>query len=167
MHTSLIVVDRFCAADAASAGTHLSLSARVDGRLGRLVVSIERFDETPQPANRRRVRTLRPEQLARVRAAISERLAERVRRADVAALIGMSVCDFSRVFHASAGMTFANYLLHVRLDAAKTLMATTHRSLSDVASASGFGDQSQFSRRFARTVGMTPSAWRTLYAPTS
>jgi transcriptional regulator GlxA family with amidase domain len=147
MPSSLILVEHVYAADATTGGTRLSLPARVDGRFGRLVVSIESFEELPRPVHARRVRTLEPPELARVREAIVERLAENVRRAEVAALIGMSVSDFSRVFHASAGMTFAAYLLQVRLDAAKRLMRSPRRSLYDIAVASGFGDQSNFSRR--------------------
>jgi AraC-like DNA-binding protein len=33
-------------------------------------------------------------------------------------------------------------------------------SLADVACATGFADQSHFTRVFSRTVGMSPGAWR-------
>jgi transcriptional regulator GlxA family with amidase domain len=162
MRSSPILGEPSYAADAVTAGTRLSVPARVDGRFGRLIVSVESFEEMPQPGNGRRIRMLEPVELARACEAIAERLPDGVRRADIAALLGMSVSDFSRMFHASSGMTFAAYLLRVRLDAAKALMRSTRRSLCEVAVASGFGDQANFSRRFARAVGMTPSMWRAL-----
>ncbi len=163
MESSLILVDEFYVADTASAGTRLTLAARVDGRLGRLVVSVECFEASPLPAPSRRVRLLDADELARVRDAVAARLSDSVRRQDLAAMIGLSVSAFSRAFHASAGTTFAEYLLQRRLAAAKALMQTTQRSLGDIAIASGFGDQSNFSRRFVRAIGVTPSIWRARY----
>jgi len=163
VQSTLILVDRFHAADTTAAGTRLSLPARVGGRLGRLVVSVERFEAAPVLLRNRCVRLLDADEFARVRDAIGAALSDSIRRQDLAALIGMSVSSFSRAFRASAGTTFVDYVLQARLETAKDLMRTTHSSLCEIAIASGFGNQSNFSRRFARAVGVTPFRWRAMY----
>jgi AraC-like DNA-binding protein len=48
----------------------------------------------------------------------------------------------------------------MRIDRARTMLADASSSLADVACATGFADQSHFTRVFSRVVGMSPGAWR-------
>ncbi len=141
-------------------GQRLVLPVQVDGRLGHLEVSVYRFEALRLEGKNRRARPLGLVEFQRVCEAVTTAPGEHVRLPALAALVGLSPWQFSRSFHETAGMTFRAYVLHVRLDAAMRLMATTQQSLCYIAQASGFPDQAQFSRVFVRKIGLTPSKWR-------
>ena len=48
----------------------------------------------------------------------------------------------------------------VRIEESKRLLANTDYSVIDIAVASGFGDQSYFSRVFKKYTGLTPRQYR-------
>jgi AraC-like DNA-binding protein len=52
------------------------------------------------------------------------------------------------------------WLLSRRIELAKEKLRDGRSSLSDVALACGFTDQSHLTRIFSRLVGITPGAWR-------
>jgi AraC-like DNA-binding protein len=140
-------------------GKRLSLPVQIGGRLARLVVAVQGLEELPPaPATQQ----LTPQQFHQACDAMREGLAEPVRLATVASLVGLSPWHFSRSFHASAGVRFTVYLLGLRLECAMRMMLETNRSLCDIALACGFGDQSNFSRVFVSSQGITPSRWRRL-----
>jgi transcriptional regulator GlxA family with amidase domain len=144
-------------------GSQIALPVQIEGKLGRLVLSVEAFEEVPAAQRNRRPPELSRRQLRRAYEAIRSSHAQPLRLATVAATVGLSPWRFSRSFHASAGVPFTAYLRRVRLDSAMRLMRETDDPLCDIAIATGFGDQSQFSRSFARTMGITPLKWRRLH----
>ena len=72
----------------------------------------------------------------------------------------LSVRHFTRAFRQSTGMAPHEWLVHLRLERAKGLLAGSSRPLAEVASECGFADQSHFTRSFLRDVGVTPREWR-------
>jgi AraC-like DNA-binding protein len=64
-----------------------------------------------------------------------------------------------RVFQRCLGVPPHKYLTQVRVEKAKKLLASGH-SIADVALATGFADQSHFTRRFKGLVGITPGQYR-------
>jgi AraC family transcriptional regulator len=52
--------------------------------------------------------------------------------------------------------------LRHRVERAKDFLRAPGLSLSDVAGARGFADQSHFTRVFSRIAGLSPGAWRRL-----
>ena len=78
----------------------------------------------------------------------------------VASLCRLSRSEFSRVFHREHGVSFRDYALRRRIERAQNLLGGTATSITDVASAVGFGDLAQFSRMFHRLIGMSPSTYR-------
>jgi AraC-like DNA-binding protein len=52
------------------------------------------------------------------------------------------------------------WLTSVRLDAAMRALEGSSAPVAEIAQACGFGDQSAFTRRFRRHVGLTPTAYR-------
>jgi AraC-like DNA-binding protein len=79
---------------------------------------------------------------------------------DIAKACGLSVSHFSRAFRRSTGLAPHAWLLRVRVEAAKTMLRQRGSSLSMIALACGFADQSHFTRVFTRRVGLSPGAWR-------
>jgi AraC family transcriptional regulator len=72
----------------------------------------------------------------------------------------LSVSHFSRAFRRSMGAAPHNWLLTCRVEAAKEKLRDHRLTLSDVALACGFADQSHLTRVFTRIVGVSPGAWR-------
>lgn len=101
--------------------------------------------------------------LARIATAarlIEERHAEPLTIADIAATVGLSRYHFLRRFSAAMGMTPYQYLLNRRLRAAARALREDRTSVLDAALSAGFGDLSEFTRRFRRAFGQTPAAYR-------
>ena len=72
----------------------------------------------------------------------------------------ISPYHFLRTFHAVAGMTPHQFLLHTRLQRAATRLRGSRDSISAIAAEAGFSDLSTFNRRFRRLLGASPSAYR-------
>jgi YesN/AraC family two-component response regulator len=91
---------------------------------------------------------------------IQQRYWERFSLADLAGQVGMSKYRLSHRFREVLGVTFREYLLRVRLERAKVLLAAGHLSITEVAHDVGFGDLPRFDKMFKRYTGLTPSAYR-------
>ncbi|MEH2474537.1 AraC family transcriptional regulator [Nitrobacteraceae bacterium AZCC 2161] len=80
--------------------------------------------------------------------------------AELARECELSRVHLSRAFRRSVGMTPYQWLMERRIEVAKEKLRDSRLSLADVAKECGFWDQSHFTHRFARIVGVSPSAWR-------
>ena len=96
--------------------------------------------------------------IRRVRELLECCYGEDVTIATVADVAGMSRVHATRQFAAVFGMPPHAYLNQVRIRHAKQRLLEG-MSAADVAADVGFVDQSHFTRRFKRSVGVTPLAW--------
>lgn len=78
----------------------------------------------------------------------------------VAKEVGLSVSYFSALFHQVVGASFREHLCAIRIEESKQLLLSTSYSLTDIAIAVGFADQSYFCKMFKKIVGMTPGKFR-------
>jgi two-component system response regulator YesN len=92
---------------------------------------------------------------------IQQRYWEQLSLSGLAGQVGMSKYRLSHRFREEIGITFRDYLLRVRIEQAKVLLAD-HVSISEVAQNVGFGDLPHFDKVFKRYVGSSPSAYRSL-----
>lgn len=85
-----------------------------------------------------------------------------VKLEDVAAAVHLSPFHLARVFKQVTGSTLHQYLVQVRINAARALLSagSGQRSLAEIAAAVGFADQSHLTRQFKRHFGVTPSQFR-------
>jgi AraC-like DNA-binding protein len=110
-----------------------------------------------------KIGTLSRWQERRAQELLAANLAGRITLADLAKACELSIRQFTRAFRGSTGMSPHAWLLSLRIEKAKRLLASSRRMLADVALECGFADQSHFTRAFQRIVGVTPGAWRRLH----
>ena len=91
---------------------------------------------------------------------LRSRLAGNVTLGEVAAACSLSVSHFARRFRKSFGTSPHQYLIRLRIERARTLLAGTSKPVAEIAQLSGFCDQSALARAFTRVERMTPSLWR-------
>jgi transcriptional regulator GlxA family with amidase domain len=93
---------------------------------------------------------------------IAEHLGTRLSVEDLADRMSMSVRNFERVFTREVGTTPSQFVLQMRVEAARRQLEHTERGLKQVASAAGFGNVDLMRRAFVRLLGITPSRYREL-----
>jgi AraC-like DNA-binding protein len=103
---------------------------------------------------------LPPAAIRRIQEYVDTHLSENVDLAVLAGIAGLSVFHFAREFKRTAGVTPHYYLLKKRVERAKNLLSRSDLSLAEIALASGFSDQSHFTRRFRQILGATPREFR-------
>lgn len=79
---------------------------------------------------------------------------------DLANAACFSPFHFLRLFTNTMGVPPHRYLSRLRLERAKTLLALGIMPIAEVAAASCFSSQSDFTRAFRRSTGLTPYAYR-------
>lgn len=78
----------------------------------------------------------------------------------LATCAGLSEGYFSRLFKASYQITPHQFILRLRIEKAKALLARSHHSMIEVGVMCGFPNPQHFSNRFSRAVGVSPSQYR-------
>lgn len=79
---------------------------------------------------------------------------------DVAGILGYSDVYFSKVFKQLFDDNFINYLTKIRIDRAKVLLKDVSFNIKEVGKSVGYADSNYFTKVFKRSVGMSPSEYR-------
>lgn len=93
---------------------------------------------------------------------IAEHLETRLSVDDLAGRMSMSVRNFERVFTREVGTTPSQYVLQMRVEAARRQLERTDQGLKQVAANTGFGSVDVMRRAFVRLLGITPRRYREL-----
>ena len=88
---------------------------------------------------------------------IRENYARPFRVEEVAQLSGLSVSAFHRNFQAVTAMSPIQFQKHIRLQAARLLLANSPSDITGVGNRVGYDSPSQFSREYRRLFGAPPS----------
>ncbi|MBN9384914.1 MAG: helix-turn-helix transcriptional regulator [Chitinophagaceae bacterium] len=75
---------------------------------------------------------------------------------DLAAQANLSPFHFTRLFKQTTGFSPYQYLLQLRVEAAKKLIRTGRYPLTEIAYELGYSDQAHFCKAFRRVTGMSP-----------
>ena len=74
----------------------------------------------------------------------------------------MNPAYFARLFAKHTGVYMNDYINSVRLSEAKKMLTSTNKSVKDIASLAGYGNNTTFIRVFKKSEGITPSKYREL-----
>jgi len=91
---------------------------------------------------------------------LHDRLAETLTLSDVAGSVGVHPVHLARAFRRHHGCTVGEYVRRLRVGLACQQLTHSSASLTEIALATGFPDQSHFCRVFKRVTGRTPGAFR-------
>ena len=103
---------------------------------------------------------LSAQRLRQVTAFVAENYSNDIRLSQLAQVAGMSSFHFAREFKRTTGTTPHQYLIKIRVERAKALLAGGEMPLIEVGLQSGFSHQSHFTRLFRRLTGTTPMSYR-------
>lgn len=92
--------------------------------------------------------------------AMTGRIADPVRIADIAARVGISERQLERLFLSELGATPSDYYMRTRLQAARGMLIGSTETLEGIAFACGFSSVGHFSRSFKAAFGESPSVVR-------
>lgn len=91
---------------------------------------------------------------------IQEHYSEKLTVAQIAGCVPISERECYRLFQNSLGTTPTEFLLSVRLKKSRNLLATTQKSIVEVALESGFSNSSYFGKLFRQQYLMSPGEYR-------
>ena len=91
---------------------------------------------------------------------ISQNFSRSLTLDEVADHVHLNSAYFSTLFKQSTGSSFKEYLNMVRIEESKRLLSNTDYSIIDISLATGFEDQSYFSKVFKKYTGLTPKQYR-------
>lgn len=91
---------------------------------------------------------------------ISAEYSRPLRPKEIAERLGVSAAHLSHELQRRTGRSPSEWIMHTRVEAAKTLLLTSPNSTAVVAEAVGYGDVSQLNRTFRQLTGASPAAWR-------
>jgi AraC-like DNA-binding protein len=94
---------------------------------------------------------------------IQENFAEDISPTDVARHCSISADWLGKVFKTNTGMTVVQYLTHVRLEQACTLLRRSDKNISEIAYTVGYKNPNYFSKAFAKHTGLPPRDFRKKY----
>jgi AraC family transcriptional regulator len=103
---------------------------------------------------------LSAQQLRRITEYVRVYLTRPLSLEELAGQVGFSPYHFARLFRQAVGESPHQFILRQRVDYARQLLRDPDLSISQVAIASGFADQSHLTQIFKRYTGMTPKAFR-------
>ncbi|WP_307205874.1 AraC family transcriptional regulator [Paenibacillus harenae] len=82
---------------------------------------------------------------------------EEIRVDKLAEIAELHPTYYSQLFKRRLGKTPVSFLTHLRVNKAKEMMLQTDKTIRDIASDVGYGDEFYFSRRFKETSGYSPT----------
>ena len=121
---------------------------------------LREYSSEKMPPEKRYVNGLTNKKLALVLELIESDLSEDLPLKVLANAAGLSEYHFLRMFKQSTGYTPHQYVIHQRIERAKTLLKKTEMTITEIAYLLGFSTPAHFTHHFRRKTGLTPSEMR-------
>ena len=87
-------------------------------------------------------------------------LDQKIRAADLAALVGYTEYYLTHKFKEETGLSVTDYAKFAKIERAKVLLKSTDLSVQDIAASLFFSTRNYFSRIFQEVTGQTPMEYR-------
>ncbi|NVK07372.1 MAG: GlxA family transcriptional regulator [Marivivens sp.] len=87
-------------------------------------------------------------------------IADPLNQEQLAQLVGLSVRHLQRLFHEHVGRSVMEEYRMIRLETAKSLLASTLLPMSEITALTGFANQGHLSNCFKMAFGVSPLQWR-------
>ncbi len=100
------------------------------------------------------------QRLSRVLDYMSTHFADRIDLQRLAREAGMSKFHFAHLFRERTGMSPHAYLVQLRMSAARRMLASTERTVAEIAASVGYGSPAHFGAAFQRRYEMSPGTFR-------
>ena len=91
---------------------------------------------------------------------IEMHLDEKIRAADLAALVGYTEYYLTHKFKEETGLSVTDYAKFAKIERAKVLLKSTDMTVQDIAASLAFNTRNYFSRIFQEVTGQTPMEYR-------
>jgi ligand-binding sensor protein/AraC-like DNA-binding protein len=83
-----------------------------------------------------------------------------IKLGDIARMTNVSDYYMSHIFKEETGISFIDYVTHVRIEKAKNLLKNTNLDIIDIAFHVGYNDSNYFSHVFRKKEGLSPTGYR-------
>lgn len=91
---------------------------------------------------------------------IEMHLGDRIRAADLAALVGYGEYYTTHKFREETGLSVNDYIRFAKVERVKILLQSTDMGIQEIVEALGFASRSHFSRSFKQVTGQSPAEYR-------
>ncbi len=105
-------------------------------------------------------------EIAKIILSASEYAAENfaeINEKELAEKFNMSYSYFSRTFKKIMNKSFASYITELKIEEGKRLLLTTDKTVTEIATLTGFSTTSHFISRFSKQFSMTPFQYKKTY----
>lgn len=106
------------------------------------------------------ITTRNERKLLQVKQYVLENLREDLSAATVAARFSISVSTLLHLFSKNPGRTYKEFVIEARMQKAVELLTTTHLSVKEILSATGYRDRSAFNKCFKKKFLHSPLHFR-------
>ena len=101
--------------------------------------------------------------VAQIKIELELSVTENISLWDISRHVGISRYHMTHLFKKHTGMTLIEYKQKFRLDKAKRMLATSDKTISEIASECGWGSTTYFSGSFQKSEGVSPTEYRRKY----